>query len=155
MDEFPELVQAKRADVGRNRERQRRRRLRALAWGLAIPAAFLWFRLGIGDPFDVFNLPKVDPLVVMPLLFFVMLGIALFAGTIGAGRSPHVVYRPEQIETRLDDVIGIDPIKEDVVRSLNLFLAHKTFSEEMGGTPRRGLLFEGAPGTGKIGRAHV
>ena len=149
MDEFPELVQAKRADVGRNRERQRRRRLRALAWALAIPAAFLWFRLGIGDPFDVFNLPKVDPLVVMPLLFFVMLGIALFAGTIGAGRSPHVVYRPEQIETRLDDVIGIDPIKEDVVRSLNLFLAHKTFSEEMGGTPRRGLLFEGAPGTGK------
>ena len=37
----------------------------------------------------------------------------------------------------------------DVVRSLNLFLAHKTFRAEMGGTPRRGLLFEGPPGTGK------
>ncbi len=40
-------------------------------------------------------------------------------------------------------------MKDDVVRSLNLFLAHRTFSREMGGTPRRGLLFEGAPGTGK------
>ena len=65
------------------------------------------------------------------------------------GRSPHVMYRPEQIEIRLDDVVGIDPVKEDVVRSLNLFLAHKTFASEMGGTPRRGLLFEGKPGTGK------
>jgi ATP-dependent Zn protease len=64
-------------------------------------------------------------------------------------RSPHVLYRPEQIDVRLADVIGIDPVKEEVVRSLNLFLAHKTFSGSMGGTPRRGLLFEGAPGTGK------
>ena len=40
-------------------------------------------------------------------------------------------------------------MKDDVVRSLNLFLAHKTFASEMGGTPRRGLLFEGLPGTGK------
>ncbi|MBW3647662.1 MAG: AAA family ATPase, partial [Actinobacteria bacterium] len=66
-----------------------------------------------------------------------------------SGRSPHVVYRPEQIETTLADVVGIDGVKDDVVRSLNLFLAHQTFRDEMGGTPRRGLLFEGAPGTGK------
>ena len=65
------------------------------------------------------------------------------------GRSPHVVYRPEQLDVRLDDVVGIDQVKEEVVRSLNLFLAHKTFASEMGGTPRRGLLFEGLPGTGK------
>ena len=59
------------------------------------------------------------------------------------------MYRPEQISTRLEDVKGIDPVKEEVVRSLNLFLAHKTFANDMGGTPRRGILFEGAPGTGK------
>src|SRR5206468_566949 len=47
------------------------------------------------------------------------------------------------------DVIGIDPVKEEVVRSLNLFLAHKTYARETGGRPRRGLLFEGTPGTGK------
>jgi len=59
------------------------------------------------------------------------------------------MFRPEQIDVALDDVRGIDQVKEDVIRSLNLFLAHKTFAAEMGGTPRRGLLFEGAPGTGK------
>ena len=43
----------------------------------------------------------------------------------------------------VDAVKGIDTVKDDVVRSLQLFLAHKTFASEMGGTPRRGLLFEG------------
>ncbi len=81
--------------------------------------------------------------MVMPALFFLALIFVMVGTTIGAGRSPHVVYRPEQIDVRLDDVIGIDAVKEDVVRSLNLFLAHKAFREEMGGTPRRGLLFEG------------
>ena len=52
-----------------------------------------------------------------------------------SGRSPHVTYRPEQIDVGLDDVVGIDGVKDDVVRSLNLFLAHRTFSREMGGTP--------------------
>ncbi|MSV78214.1 MAG: AAA family ATPase, partial [Actinobacteria bacterium] len=148
-DGLPALIAARTADVGRNREKQRRRRLRAMAWLLGVPAAFLWFRLAVGDPFNVFSFPDFDPLVVMPLLFFALLAVVLLAGTVGAGRSPHVMYRPEQIKTRLDDVIGIDPVKEDVVRSLNLFLAHKQFADEMGGTPRRGLLFEGAPGTGK------
>ena len=67
----------------------------------------------------------------------------------GGARSPHVMYRPEQIDITIDDVVGIDVVKEDVVRSLNLFLAHRTFADQIGGPPRRGLLFEGAPGTGK------
>ena len=46
-------------------------------------------------------------------------------------------------------MVGIAPLKEEVERSLNLFLAHRAFADEMGGSPRRGLLFEGAPGTGK------
>ena len=65
------------------------------------------------------------------------------------GRSPHVVIRPEQITVTLDDVRGIDPVKDEVIRSLNLFLQHTTFEREMGGRARRGLLFEGGPGTGK------
>ncbi len=32
---------------------------------------------------------------------------------------------------------------------MNLFLASETFENEMGGNPRRGVLFEGPPGTGK------
>ena len=76
--------------------------------------------------------------------------LLLLVGTqLGSARSPHVVFRPEQVDVRLDDVIGIDPVKEDVRRSIDLFQTHKQFAEQMGGTPRRGLLFEGLPGTGK------
>jgi ATP-dependent Zn protease len=145
----PTLLDSRRADVGVSRERLRRRRLGTLAIVLGIPAAFLWWRILIGDPVDSLPIPDIDPLVLVPLLFFAALLALLVGTTIGAGRSPHVLYRPEQIDITLDDVIGIDPVKEDVVRSLNLFLAHKAFADDMGGTPRRGLLFEGAPGTGK------
>ncbi|HEY8201686.1 MAG TPA: AAA family ATPase, partial [Actinomycetota bacterium] len=34
-------------------------------------------------------------------------------------------------------------------KTLNLFLGFRTFRERMGGTPRRAILFEGPPGTGK------
>ena len=143
------VVDVRTADVGLSRESRRRRRLWTLAVILAIPTVFLWSRIAVGRPFNLFALPDVDPLMLMPALFFLALILILVGTTVGAGRSPHVVYRPEQIDVRLDDVIGIDAVKEDVIRSLNLFLAHKTFRDEMGGTPRRGLLFEGAPGTGK------
>ena len=59
------------------------------------------------------------------------------------------MIRPEQIDVRLADVVGIDVVKDEVVRSLQLFLSHRSFAREMGGRPRRGLLFEGGPGTGK------
>jgi len=137
------------ADVGRNREAQRRKRLWRLAVIAAIPAALLLLRLASGDPVNLFQVPHIDWLMVMPILFFVVLILAVAGPFLFFGRSPHLVYRPEQIDVRLDDVVGIEPVKEEVVRSLNLFLAHKTFSSTMGGTPRRGLLFEGAPGTGK------
>jgi ATP-dependent Zn protease len=40
-------------------------------------------------------------------------------------------------------------VLEDVRRSIDLFQTHRRFADQMGGTPRRGLLFEGLPGTGK------
>ncbi len=144
-----DVIAARTADVGAGRERMRRRRLRTVAYVLAAPLAFLGYRILDGRPFDIFALPHVDPLTAVPILFFALLIAMLLGMTVLPGRSPHVVYRPEQIDVRLADVRGIDPVKEDAIRSLNLFLAHKTFSTEMGGTPRRGLLFEGAPGTGK------
>jgi len=149
MPETLTVMDVDTVDVGAAREVQRRRRLVKVAAILGPPAAYLWYRVLDGRPFDVFALPDVDWLVLMPVLFFVAL-IALLGGTqVVTGRSPHTVYRPEQIDVRLRDVVGIDAVKEDVVRSLNLFLAHRTFTEETGGRPRRGLLFEGPPGTGK------
>jgi ATP-dependent Zn protease len=66
-----------------------------------------------------------------------------------AGRSPHVLYRPHDIEVGLNDVVGCEVVREEVVRTLNLFLANDTVREQLGATPRRGVLFEGPPGTGK------
>jgi len=143
------VLSARRADVGRTREHRRRRRLRVLATVLAVPTAFLWFRLLSGHPFNVFALPSVDPLVLFELLIPVAIVGAVIVPPLLTGRSPHVLYRPEQIDVGLADVVGVDGVREEVVRSINLFLAHRTYSDTMGGRPRRGLLFEGPPGTGK------
>ena len=62
---------------------------------------------------------------------------------------PHLLIRPGETEVGLEDVVGIDGIKAEVVRSVNLFLSHQTFRDSMGGSARRGVLFEGPPGTGK------
>ncbi len=139
------------ADVGRAREKGRQRRLLGFAALLAIPTAFLWLRMLTGRPVDVtqLRLPTIDPFLLVVGVFFLVLIGSLLGTTFVAGRSPHVTYRPDQITTRFDDVRGIDSVKAEVLRSLNLFLAHRSFSEEMGGTARRGLLFEGPPGTGK------
>jgi len=143
------VLDARSADVGRSREQARQRRLRIVAIALGIPASYLWIRIVAGDPVTGISLPTVDPFLVTIVIFFALMLAVTIGTTLAAGRSPHVLYRPEQIDIGLDDVVGIEGVKEDVIRSVNLFLAHKSFRGEMGGTPRRGLLFEGAPGTGK------
>ncbi len=139
------------ADVGQYRERTRRRRLWRLTAVVGVPTFFLWYRILDHRPFQVFAMPhiNVDVPILAMFLVPVLIIVALVVMYASYGRSPHHVVRPEQIDVRLSDVVGIDVVKAEVVRSLNLFLAHKTFSREMGGRPRRGLLFEGPPGTGK------
>ncbi len=46
-------------------------------------------------------------------------------------------------------VLGLGPVLSEVRQSLEVFLNHRHFRDHMGGQPRRGLLFEGPPGTGK------
>ncbi len=137
------------ADVGRARERTRQRRLARVVVVLAPFMAFLWYRMLIGDPVGMPSFPAVDPFLLIIGVFFIVMLAVLLGTQVVAGRSPHVTYRPEQIDVRMDDVKGLAPVKEDVLRSLDLFLAGRTFRRDMGGTPRRGLLFEGSPGTGK------
>jgi cell division protease FtsH len=139
------------ADVARLRERNRQRRMqRSLAFFGPL-AAYLWWRELTGDPV-VLGLPHMPaglemwlPQIILVGLFAVVLLLPLLA----AGRSPHVRFRPSEIEIGFADVRGMDVVLEEVVRTLNLFLGFKTFRETMGGTPRRGVLFEGPPGTGK------
>jgi cell division protease FtsH len=101
-----------------------------------------------------FSLPAIhipsgmaNYLPAMGLTLVLVLGMAMMF--VGAGRSPHVLFRPEELDVRLEDVKGAAVVVEEVVKTLNLFLAYKTFKDRMGGTPRRAILFEGPPGTGK------
>ena len=137
------------ADVGRSREELRRSRLLRIVVLAGLPTVYLWYRILSGHPINLLTFPHVDPLVVVPMLFFAMLVAVLGGQFFFTGKSPHTVVRPEQIDVRLADVVGIDVVKDEVVRSLQLFLSHRSFAKEMGGRPRRGLLFEGGPGTGK------
>ena len=140
------------SDVSRARETRRQRRLRRLSLVLLTIAAYLVIRALLGSPVRPGSLiPSIDwenPL--LPAAFLtVIIGVAMVGPIVASGRSPHTLFRPEDLKVRLHDVVGADTVKAEVVRSLNLFLANKTFLEEMGGTPRRGLLFSGTPGTGK------
>jgi ATP-dependent Zn protease len=143
------VVAMSSADVGRNREEMRLKRLRRLAITAGLPALLLWWRIGAGHPMNLLQMPSMNPMWVYVIGILFVMSLGMLGPFVMFARSPHVLYRPEQIDVRLSDVVGIDSVKEEVVRSLNLFLAHKTFAGSMGGTPRRGLLFEGAPGTGK------
>ena len=145
----PAIIDMGSVDVGRSRERSRRRRVRKALLLLAIPVGFVALRVATGNGSDIISMPVIDPMYWMEAAIVLAIVASMGYMMFGGAKSPHVMYRPEQIDITIDDVKGIDVVKEDVVRSLNLFLAHKKFAAETGGAPRRGLLFEGAPGTGK------
>jgi len=151
-------------DVTDAAERARQRRLRRMAIALAVVAVPLAARAILGGlryargdlkgAVSAFHWPLPHlpagsatylPSAVLILVLVSVLAIPLLA----AGRSPHVLYRPEEIDVRLADVVGAGVVVEEVVKTLNLFLSHRVFKERMGGTPRRAILFEGPPGTGK------
>ncbi len=137
-------------DVQVTRERSRQGRIGRIAVVLGLIATYAWWRALSGQSVwpGVPNLP-IRGEYIFPVLLILILGGALLGPLLAAGRSPHVTFHPSEIDTTIDDVKGIDTVKEEVVKTLNLFLAHKTFKERMGGTPRRAILFEGPPGTGK------
>ena len=145
-----EVLRSAAADVAVSRERSRRRRLLRALCVLFPVVVWLWARILRGDSggIDVPH-PHIPPELVPGFLLVGVLVVVLVLPMLGAGRSPHVLYRPSEIDVSLDDVKGAGVVVEEVVRTLNLFLAHRTFKERMGGTPRRAILFEGPPGTGK------
>jgi ATP-dependent Zn protease len=138
-------------DVNRERERARQRRLWRLLAGMIPVVGFLYFRLLSGRPLQ-FRMPHFDDgdlQLLVPLALVVMIGFVLVLPLAAAGRSPHVRYSASEIDVTFDDVVGLGPVKDEVVKTLNLFLAYQTFREHMGGNPRKAILFEGPPGTGK------
>jgi ATP-dependent Zn protease len=137
------------ADVGTAREVSRRRRLSHLAIFAVLVMAWLWASIFTGHLIGMPHLTKSEAETLPLAAILVLVAAVMVLPFLATGRSPHVRYRPEEINVSLDDVLGIPVVVEEAVRTLNLFLAHATFRKEMGGTPRKGILFEGPPGTGK------
>src|SRR5262245_42200574 len=132
------------ADVAVGRERSRQRRLWRLGAIGVLLCVWLWVRLLrdqsiVPVPHFSGTLGQSAPMLLLVLI----LGSALFIPLLAAGRSPHVLFRSSEITTSLDDVKGMPVVVDEVVKTLNLFLAYKTFENRMGGTPRRAILFEG------------
>jgi cell division protease FtsH len=138
------------ADVSRARDRRRETRLRRLLALLCLVLAWMVYRLATGhDLFPSIPFPASLDRYIPAFGIIALLAVVMLAPLLGAGRSPHMLIRPGETQVGLDDVVGIDGIKAEVVRTVNLFLAHQMFRDSMGGSSRRGLLFEGPPGTGK------
>jgi len=140
-------------DVARIRETARRRRLIRLGVVALFVADYMVARWLGGNPVHLgmprFHVPPAWENLIPSIVLILVLGAVLVVPMLLMGRSPHVMYRPRDIETTLDDVVGLGMVRDEVVKTLNLFLAYKTFRERMGGNPRRAILFEGPPGTGK------
>jgi cell division protease FtsH len=135
-------------DVDRAREHARQRRITKTLVFVLLLGTYLGLRALSGDPVQP-GLPSIDPVYGPVLLIVALLGTVLLLPLVAAGRSPHVLYRPEEIIVGLEDVVGAGVVAEEVQRTLELFMHSETFEQDMGGRARRGVLFEGPPGTGK------
>ncbi len=145
------VAQMATTDVGAHRQRSRSSRLQRLCMLLA-PIAILLVLRDLLDPHGHIPTPQfpssLDPYLPAVILVL-LLGMVMVVPLLAAGRSPHILYRPDELSMTFDDVRGSETLVEEVTKTLNLFLAHRTFAEQMGGSPRKAILFEGPPGTGK------
>jgi cell division protease FtsH len=138
-------------NVHEAREAERRRRLRRLGYALTPIAAWMWYRILTGHPpWPVFPKLPADAVFWLPgVLIILLIGVALVVPVLGNRRSPHTVFRPDQIDVSFDNVKGLGHLLVEIRHTLQILLDHERLRTGMGGSPRRGVLFEGPPGTGK------
>ena len=147
---FRSVAKVHRADVEKVREKNRQGRLRWILYVGLVIFGYLLKRAFEGNPLAL-GWPQLGPdamLYMLPVVIVLMVGMVMLL-PLANGRSPHVRFSPEEISIDFSDVRGLDIVLEEVTRSLQIFLTYKTFRDELGGNPRRGILFEGPPGTGK------
>src|SRR4051812_28035865 len=103
----------------------------------------------LGDVLPALIVGLIPYLFIFPLLFFGNL-LIMFGPLVFFGIKQMKGYEPGDANwgVRLDDVRGQTEPKEDVTRVISLWQSGDEF-RKAGGKPERGLLFIGAPGTGK------
>ena len=142
------VLRAADVDVGQARERRRQRRLARLAIVLWVATLAVWWRVLTGgslNPLDGLRLGPDAMLWLPAVLIVVLIAVVMLLPMLGQGRSPHLTYRPEQIDVGLDDVKGLGPLRDEVTKTLNLFLGYATFKDRLGGNPRRPSLLARRP----------
>jgi len=149
--QYGAVLRGRQINASVTRERKRQQRLLRLVIALGLPVAWFWYREISGSPVrgGIPPLIRDSPELAMLGLMLVMITGMMIIPLMASGKSPHTTMRPTESDIRLADVVGADATRREAIDTLNLFLNHETFADEMGGSPRRGVLFEGAPGTGK------
>jgi ATP-dependent Zn protease len=111
---------------------------------LAIPMILLWQATGAA------LLIQILPLLIMLPLFLIFNFVILFGPLLMLNLSQVRGFEPGDAEwgVKLGDVRGQEEAKEEVRRIVTLWQSGEAF-EKAGGKRERGLLFLGAPGTGK------
>jgi len=103
----------------------------------------------LGDALPALLIQLLPLMFIFPLLF---LGnfLIMFGPLVFFGIKQMKAYEPGDANwgVRLEDVRGQTEPKEDVTRVISLWQSGEEF-RKAGGKPERGLLFIGAPGTGK------
>jgi ATP-dependent Zn protease len=118
-----------------------------LVW-VGVPIAILGYLVGFGRIWSVVGAMWVQ-FLILPLFLFFNFAI-LFGPLMLMGVMQIQGFEPGDADwgVRLDDVRGQAEAKEEVRRVVSLWQSGEAF-EKAGGKRERGLLFLGAPGTGK------
>jgi ATP-dependent Zn protease len=133
-----------------------RTRFRQLFWAVLIIGATLGVVYALGG--TVSDLVNALPVILQALigfglqipLFFLINILILFGPLLFFGLKQMKGYEPGDADwgVKLDDIRGQAEPKADVTKVIELWSAGDEF-RKAGGKPERGLLFIGAPGTGK------
>ena len=106
------------SDVGAHKARARSSRLQRLAAFLGIIAVLLVLRDFLAPDMGLpsFHIPPTMTPFLTPLALIVVLCLVMVVPMVAAGRSPHILFRPDELTMTFDDVRGSEGLVEEVTK---------------------------------------